>query len=149
MHGTSDMQNPYICKLFILLYFIVFALMPLSGIHVEYQPQQCLVLTDEPNPPIGNFAILHELLFSHLNNRSDQAQFTSISSITDKRPPNASNSDIGPTYSRLKSNDYMEMALIFPWYSLAYSVMHGQGQKAFGGYNSFFSGLSPPSVFIS
>ena len=117
-------QKVFLCKLLILIYFFVVAILPLSNVY------------------------FHEILFSHFVKNSDQARTSSSTSVKCKLSINIFRTNLVAKLNHLKYQDSMEALLLFPHQTTThiYSQSNTNMEKMFRGFPYLYSGLSPPFV---
>lgn len=146
MNTKSFKKKLLLCKPLILIYFFVVAILPLSDIHIEYLGDQSCVTADKTNHTIDKLIYLHEILFSHFGNNSDQARTSFPSLVITKISTNILRTNFVVKLNHLKCQDSTEELLLFPHQTLTHLYSQTDKEKKLRGFPYLYSGLSPPLV---
>ncbi len=141
------MKKVYLCKFFILFYFIIFSFMPLHDIHLENRGTSAGYIASSINRGTCNYLLfIHELLFSFFGGASEH---------TCKSPIKPLHENLDQ-YNGLKNNvikssaagEYDTRVEFFPVriHSAEYALAERTNPEEFQGYHYLYSGLSPPSL---
>jgi hypothetical protein len=123
------------CRLIVSCYFTVFAMIPLSHIHVEEESVQASSSLREPKSKNESFLlILHEVLSLHFKDRTDHT-------FSFRNVPPESRGDDSPRYTCGATGS----SLYQPSDSGPKSITQRCPAEAVDGLLLFPSGLSPPS----
>lgn len=141
------MKKVYLCKFFILYYFIVFSFMPLHDIHLENHGTSAGYIASSINRDTSNYLLfIHELLFSFFGGSSEHTFKSPVKTLHEKLDQ----------YNWLKNNVIKSLAAgdddikvkIFSVRdrSVEYALTERTNTGEFQGYHYLYSGLSPPSL---
>lgn len=147
MNPASVRQKLFLCKVLILIYSLVVAVLPLSDIHVEYLGDKSGFTADRTNHNTNKFNVyLHEILFSHFSKNSDQARTSSCSLVIGKINTNIFRANPVAKLTHLKNQDSVGTLLLYPDQTPIHISTQSNTKKLFDGFPSLYSGLSPPFV---
>jgi hypothetical protein len=146
MNTKSAKKKLLLCKSLILIYFFVVAILPLSDIHVEYLGDQSGVTLDKTNHNIDKLIYLHEILFSHFGNNSDQARTSFPRLVISKISTNILRTNLAIKLNHLTCQDSIEVLLLCPHQNLTHIYSQTNTGKMLRGFPYLYSGLSPPLV---
>ena len=120
------------------LYFAVFALMPLSNIHIEGRQNGCNYLTGSDRHKDTIHLLLHELLYAHFQNKSEHlGNVTFVAPDGNKRERQ---------YDQLMFNAVVDTSVISAYFARRLPDP-GSSRQDYGEPLSFTaSGLSPPTA---
>ena len=134
--------------LLLQLHFVVVAVLPLSNLHVECQSDAAYFIQDKSNPALKAVTLfVHELLFKHFRNHSDQAKYPSADF---RRNIDARFFRANPIPKLISINlDYRcgtRSLISCGDHSSTYTSLYSKTSSPLNNFYFFRSCLSPPSV---
>ncbi len=79
----ADMFIKIIIRLLLPLYYVVFAALPLSYIHIEAVRDTCCFAATTEHEEHNAHVLLHQIFFSHFSNRSDHLMASPADELLD------------------------------------------------------------------
>ncbi len=144
------MQNPLLRKLFVLIYFAVIIVFPLSNVHVEIVEENTAYLSETADGDSTHFiTLIHKVFCLYLGNIADYLSYSPGKSLAKGFFSKNLYSKATKYFTSFQTHCNAEYLLfVYCLFCIYSAIWYHRTRDCIGMYSSW-SYLSPPSSFLS